>query len=53
MLLNTNFKLYFLIYRSSRIRRLKLCFMKDSDQTALQRSKPISCTALIGEQPNL
>ena len=27
--------------------------MEGRDQTVLQRSKPISCTALIGEQPNL
>jgi len=29
------------------------CFlMVDRDQTALQRSKLRSCTALVGEQPN-
>jgi len=25
---------------------------EDRNQTVLQRSKPSSCTALIGEQPN-
>jgi hypothetical protein len=53
MLINTPLRLKVLVYRSSRIKKLKFQFMEDSDQTALQRSKPISCTILIGEQPNL
>ena len=28
------------------------CIIKDRNQTVLQRSKPSSCTILIGEQPN-
>ena len=43
----------FKLYRSSRIRKLLFFFVEGRDQTVLQRSKPISCTALIGEQPNL
>ena len=43
----------FKFYRSSRIRKLFNFFIEGRDQTVLQRSKPISCTALIGEQPNL